>query len=358
MSGLGASTLRDRGEAVSGAGAGGAQDARSGGRRSGIRESREGAREAAKERGGRRLTDPQALMSIRNLELRARAVVEGFWTGLHRSPYHGFSVEFSEYRPYADGDDPRHLDWRLFARTDRYYLKKFEDETNTRCVVLLDLSRSMDFGTVGYTKRDYAVTLAATLAWFLHRQGDAVGLITFDEKVRDYLPARHRTGHLRHFMMRLEHPVGGKSTDLAAPLERVLGLVRKRSLMVLISDFLAPMESWERALTTVGATGHETLLFPILDPAEEHFTWEPPSLFRDLESEADVYVDPALARESYLARFHAHLERLADTARKNDMACQRLSTSEPLEFALSDFLRARMRRRQGRHHARVNRGNA
>src|SRR3954451_5082994 len=142
--------------------------------------------------------DPAALMAIRNLELRARTVVEGFWHGIHRSPYHGFSVEFTEYRPYTPGDDLRYLDWRLLARTDRYFIKKYEDETNLRCHLLSDQSRSMEFGTRGYTKSVYASTLAATFAYFLHLQGDAVGLLTFDEKVREYLPARHRPGHLRH----------------------------------------------------------------------------------------------------------------------------------------------------------------
>src|SRR6478672_3585753 len=131
------------------------------------------------------LISPQALMSIRNLELRARVVVQGFWNGIHRSPYHGFSVEFTEYRQYSAGDDPRYLDWRLYARSDRYYIKKFEDETNLRCHLLVDNSRSMDYGTTGYTKAQYANTLAGTLAYFLSTQGDAVGLLTFDEKVRE-----------------------------------------------------------------------------------------------------------------------------------------------------------------------------
>src|SRR5881628_2129498 len=132
-------------------------------------------------------------MSIRNLEMRARVVVEGFWNGIHRSPYHGFSVEFTEYRQYTPGDDPRYLDWRVFARSDRYFIKKFEDETNLRCHLLADNSRSMAFGSLGYAKSQYAATLAATLAYFLYLQGDAVGLLTFDEQIRAYLPARDRT---------------------------------------------------------------------------------------------------------------------------------------------------------------------
>src|SRR5580692_11251363 len=165
----------------------------------------------ARERG---FADPKALMAIRSLELRARVVVEGFWKGLHRSPYHGFSVEFTEYRQYSPGDDTRYLDWRLYARSDRYYLKRFEDETNFRCHLLVDQSRSMDYGSTGYTKSDYVRTLAATLAWFLHGQGDAVGLITFGDQIRDYLPSRHRHDHLRQLMLALERQSEGRATNL------------------------------------------------------------------------------------------------------------------------------------------------
>src|SRR5436305_544016 len=206
-------------------------------------------------------------MSIKNLELRARVVVEGFWHGLHRSPYHGFSVEFTEYRQYSPGDDPRYLDWRLYARTDRFFIKKFEDETNLRCHLLVDNSRSMTYGSLAYTKAQYANTLAATLAYFLYLQGDAVGLLTFDEQIRDYLPARHRKGHLRHLMLNLEKDAGGTQTDLAAPLKRIVEIVRKRGLMVLISDFLAPIELLEPELISLAACGHEVVLFQILDPA-------------------------------------------------------------------------------------------
>src|SRR5947208_12350213 len=212
------------------------------------------------------LIHPKALMSIKNLELRARIVVEGFWTGIHRSPYHGFSVEFTEYRQYTPGDDPRYLDWRLYARNDRYYIKKFEDETNLRCHLLVDNSRSMGYGSLPYTKAQYANTLAGTLAYFLYLQGDAVGLLSFDEGLRDYLPARNRTGHLRHLMLALEKPAAGQGTNLAPPLKRMAAIVRKRGLMVLLSDFLAPIERLQAELITLTAAGHEVILFQVLDP--------------------------------------------------------------------------------------------
>src|SRR5436190_14031993 len=210
------------------------------------------------------LIHPKALMSIRNLELRARVVVQGFWSGIHRSPYHGFSVEFTEYRQYTPDDDPRHLDWRVFARSDRYFIKKFEDETNLRCHLLSDNSRSMTYGSIGYTKAQYAATLAATLAYFVYLQGDAVGLLTFDEQIREYLPARHRIGHLRHLMLALEKPATGRTTNLAAPLKRIVEIVRKRGLLVLLSDFFAPIDRLEPDLTSLAACGHEVIVSQVL----------------------------------------------------------------------------------------------
>ncbi len=299
------------------------------------------------------LVDPQALMSIRNLELRARVVVEGFWTGIHRSPYHGFSVEFTEYRQYAPGDDPRYLDWRVFARSDRFFVKRYEDETNLRCHLLVDNSRSMAFGSVGYTKAEYAATLAATVAQFLYLQGDGVGLLTFDEGIREYLPPRHRTGHLRNLMLVLEKPGGGKSTDLCSPLERVAQAVRKRGLIVLISDFLAPSEKLEPHLLTLNACGHDTIVFHLLDPAETAFDFKNASMFHDLESGRDLFVDPGVARKEYLRRLESHCANLRSVCQRLGMAYHRLLTNVPLELALFDFLRSRMQ--LGRRIRRVQR---
>src|SRR6185437_9058752 len=251
---------------------------------------------ASSPRRSEAFVDPKALMAIRNLELRARVVVEGFWSGLHRSPYHGFSVEFTEYRQYTPGDDTRYLDWKLFARSDRYYLKKFEDETNLRCHLLVDQSRSMDYGSLGYSKSDYARTLAATLGWFLSGQGDAVGLFTFDAQVHDYLPARHRHGHLRQLMLALEKRGAGSDTNLNSPLRRVSELVRKRGLVVLISDLLAPIDELEVSLGRLTAAGHEVVLFQVLDPNELTFDFHNAMLFQDIERWRDLYLDSDAVR--------------------------------------------------------------
>jgi len=293
---------------------------------------------------GKSFIDPQTLMRIRNLELRARVVVEGFWNGMHRSPFHGFSVEFTEYRQYTPGDDPRWVDWKLYARSDRYFLRKFEDETNLRCQLLVDASRSMGYGSGSYTKSDYANTLAATLAHFLSKQGDAVGVLTFDEKVRDYLPPRNRPGHLRHIMLALEKASAGTTTDLITPLNRAVELARKRGLMVLISDLLASQERFEQSLAALNACGHEVVVFHVLDPAEMKFEFDKAALFLDVESGKELYIDPIAARKEYLRKFTAHNAGIESACRKLGAAYHRLTTDQPLDLALFDFLRSRMQR--------------
>jgi uncharacterized protein (DUF58 family) len=288
--------------------------------------------------------DPSSLMRIKSLQLRAKVVVEGFYHGLHRSPCHGFSVEFSEYREYTPGDDPRYLDWRLFARSDRYYVKRFEDETNLRCHLLVDMSRSMGYGSMSYTKREYARTAAATLAYFLASQRDAVGLLTFDEKIAEYLPARYRPGHMHRLMLLLEHSLSGTATDLSAPIEQIARTVTKRGLIVLISDLLAPIDSLARNLTYLRSRGHEVVLLRVLDPAEVGFAFDTPAMFHDLESGRDVYIDPAVAREDYLARFEAHSRAIGETCGALGIDYYRFTTDRPLELALFDFLSARLRR--------------
>ena len=290
--------------------------------------------------------DPQTLMRLRGLELRARLVVEGFMTGLHRSPYHGFSVEFTDYRQYTAGDDPRYLDWRLYARTDRLYIKRFEDETNLRCHLLVDMSRSMGYGSLSYTKADYATTLAATLAYFLAQQRDAVGLVTFAEQIGEYLPARYRPGHIRRLMLALEQPVQGRATDVVAPLQRLAELVTQRGLVVLISDLLAPIDRLERHLGGLVSQWHEVIVFQVFDPAELSFEFEQPAMFEDVESGRQLYVDPSAARKTYLDGLAKHNEQVQSVCRKLGIDYHRLTTDRPLEIALSDFLRAREHRQR------------
>lgn len=287
------------------------------------------------------LIDPATLMRIKSLEMRARVVVEGFWKGLHKSPYHGFSVEFSEYRPYTKGDDPRFIDWKVVARSDRVFIKKFEDETNLRCTLLVDQSQSMGYGSGEYAKADYAATLAATLAYFLMGQGDAVGLATFDEKPDQAIPARNRPGHLRRLMMRLEQAPRGSGTDLIAPLRAISDMITRRGVFVLISDLLAPIEELETHLGYLAAAGHDLVIFHTLDRAELEFTFDKATHFRDVETGEDLYIDPDVARAGYLEKLNAHLDALRGICDRNRIDYRLVPTDEALELSLFDFIRNR-----------------
>jgi uncharacterized protein (DUF58 family) len=297
----------------------------------------------------RGLVDTAALMKIGSLELRAKVVVEGFQRGIHRSPFHGFSVEFTEYRPYVAGDDVRFLDWRLYARSDRDYVKKFEDETNLRCHLLVDQSGSMDFGSLGWRKADYAATLAATLAQFLDAQGDAVGLLTFTDRITEHLPPRNRPGHLRRILVGLERAAAGPTGELAKPLEAAAALIARRGLVVLISDLLAPLGPLERQLGALAAAGHEVVIFQLLDPAERSFAFADgtPAVFRDLESGRQLFIDPAAARGAYQRALAAHLETIAAACRRWGVTHHLWSTDQSLDLALLAFLGGHGRRGRG-----------
>ena len=287
------------------------------------------------------LLDPSALMRVKSLELRARMVMEGFWKGIHRSPYHGFSVEFSEYRPYARGDDPRFIDWKVMARSDRAFIKKFEDETNLRAHLLLDRSRSMTYGSGGYTKADYAATFAATLAYFLMGQNDAVGLTTFDRHIDEHIPARNRPGQLRRILLQLEKAPLGEGTDLGAAMKGLHELIRKRSLVVLMSDLLAPLEDLEKQIGYFSAGRHEIAVFQFLDPRELDFDFSKANHFRDSESNEDLFIDPATARGEYLERLNQHQEAIRKLCARHGAAHRLVPTNEPLEQVLFEFVNLR-----------------
>ena len=285
--------------------------------------------------------DPRALMKIRNLEMRAKAVVEGFLTGIHRSPYHGFSVDFTDYRQYSPGDDIRYLDWKLYARQDRCYIKRFEDETNLRCYLVADLSASMEFGSVGYSKADYARTALATIACFLTMQRDAVGLLTFDESLGEYLPPRYRSGHLRRLMCGLERATSGKRTDLAPPLQQITNLVRRRGLVVLASDLLAPLDGLDQQLGYLRSQGQEVIVLRILDPQEVDFSFEDARIFEDMESGKRLFVDPDVIRTTYLKNFQEHASALDKLCRQKGVDLLTTTTQTPLDTTLLEFVRLR-----------------
>jgi uncharacterized protein (DUF58 family) len=282
--------------------------------------------------------DMAALMRIKDMQLRAKCVVDGFHNGLHRSPLHGFSVEFSEYRPFSEGDDPRTIDWKLFARSDRYYIKKFEDETNRRCYLVVDQSKSMEFGSLGYKKIDYARTLAATLGYYLTLQRDAVGLLTFEATVTEFLTARFRPGQLKRILTLLEKPTQGTATDLQQPLSHLADMVRQRSLILIVSDFLVPVESLRQPLSFLRARNHEVMLLRVLDPAEVDLSWSKSSMLLDLESGREMYVNPDTVRTTYRKNFGEHERAMIEMCGQLGIGWTSLTTDASMEHALFDLL--------------------
>ena len=277
-------------------------------------------------------------MQIKNLSLRAKTIAEGFASGLHRSPLHGFSVEFAEYRPYVLGDDPRNLDWKLLARTDRYYIKKYEDETNRRCYIAIDQSKSMAYGSGAYSKAEYARTLAATLAYYLTLQRDAVGIMTCGVDKSEFLPPRHRKGHLQQIMRLLERDSLGVDSDLEASLSMLATLSKRRGLVVLISDFLVEPESVFQPLGYLRGRGHEILLIRVLDKTEVDLSLETSSMIEDLETGREMYVDPEAARTDYRRRFTAHEDQLIDICHRRGARMVTLTIDQPLDVALLELI--------------------
>lgn len=283
--------------------------------------------------------DPQALFSIRDLELRARVVVEGLWAGLQRSPFTGLSVEFTEYRQYSPGEDLRHLDWRALARTDRHYLKRFEEETNLRCQLLVDVSRSMEFGSGVVSKSNYARTLAATLGYYLLKQRDAVGLATFADGLVDVLPARWRRGQWRHLLALLERTSPARETRLERALEQLGPLWRRRSVVVIVSDFLSPVSEWEAALGRMAVAGHDLRAVQVLDLAEQTLNFGRTAVWEDVENGQNIYVDPDQARTRYVERFSAHQAEVRRTLQQRGIPHLIATLDRPLDLVLSDLIR-------------------
>jgi len=294
---------------------------------------------------GYRYLEPAALARVRNLGITARGVVEGFISGLHASPDKGLSVEFAEHRKYAPGDNPRHLDWRVLGRTDRLYIKQYEEETNLRAQILLDASGSMAFAgrPGGVTKLAYGSFLAAVLAYVMMRQQDTVGLTTFDTKVRLDLPAGSSPRHFDEMMKRLEAVRPGKTTNLGATLHRLANRFKRRSLIVLISDLYDDPEAVSSALHHFRCKRHEVIIFQVLDPAEMEFPYRETASFVDMETGEMVQVDPSYVRDDYRLQMTEFLDR----CRKLCADCQfdhvLMDTAEPYDRALSRYLERRTR---------------
>jgi len=289
-----------------------------------------------------RFLDPNVLAGISSLDLLAKTVVDGFVAGLHRSPDFGFSQEFAEYRAYVPGDDLRHVDWNLFARTERCYLKRYRGETNTQVTVLLDASNSMRYTSGPPTKMDYARFIAASLFYLaIHNQRDAAGLIVFDEDVREYIRPSTRPGQLARLFAGLERAEPRATTDLAKPLRHFQNLLHRRGIVILISDFYEEPEKIVRSIAPLRFRGNEIVLLHILDPQEIRPELRGSALLVDLETDRRIEVIPEYARTTYRAKIDTHIEELRSRAQGAGMDYQLLVTSEPLDRALRGYLSLR-----------------
>ena len=284
------------------------------------------------------LMDTTTLARISNMQLLARTVVEGFILGLHKSPFRGFSVEFAEYRQYVPGDDIKHIDWKAYAKSDKYYLKLFEEETNLACHIVLDASASMGYGSQALNKFGYASRMAACLAYFMMRQRDATGLITFDTAIREFLPAALRPSHLQRMLGVLEDCQVGKETDLGQPLHDVAAAIKSRGLVVLISDLLGDLEPLMSALQHLKFAGHDVLVMQVLDPHEIEFPFSDLMEITDMESGVKTKTSGKTAREVYLKEFKAHQAAIADGCAELKIDYAVFDTRMPLDVALAEYL--------------------
>jgi uncharacterized protein (DUF58 family) len=290
-----------------------------------------------------RFLDPAVIARLGTLELKAKTIVEGFLSGLHRSPYKGLSVEFAEYRQYIRGDDLSTIDWKVYARSDRYYVKKFEEETNLDCHLLLDVSGSMAYQSRGPSKFEYAACLAASLGYLMNRQRDGVGLMAFDDRIVSALPASTRPGHLRNLLVALSRLHPGSRTNVARPLRQVAEALSRRGMVVVISDLLDDPEAVVRGLRLFHHRGSDVLVFHVLDPDEIDFPFERATRFEDLESGEEVTAVPDVVRAHYRKAIGDLIDRYRRELGGAGIDYQLLNTKQPLEMALLAYLSTRSR---------------
>ena len=291
---------------------------------------------------GYRYLDPSALARVKNLQMVARGVVEGAISGLHASPYKGFSVEFAEHREYTTGDDPRHLDYRMMARTDRLYIKQYEEETNMRVQILLDTSGSMAYSYEGkITKYDYAAYLTAILSYLMLKQQDSVGLTTFDTAIRLDMPARTSPRHFNEMMRQLEAIKPGEETDVAEILHKLANRFKKRCLIVLISDLYDEPDAVIRALHHFRHRKHEVIVFHVFDKAEIDFPFRDVTSFYDLETNERLQIDPVYVRDAYVEQIEGFIETYRRACAETNIDYVMTDTSVPYDFMLSRYIAKR-----------------
>lgn len=286
---------------------------------------------------------PEVAARLKGVDLRARLVVEGFLAGLHRSPYKGFSAEFAEHRQYLPGDELKRIDWKVYGRTDRFYIREFEEETNLRAYLVLDASASMTYRSGSVSKLDYACLLSASLAYLLLRQKDSAGLITFSDRIQNYVPPRSAPRHLHVLLGQLSRIRPGGDTDIAATFHQLAERVRRRGLVIILSDLWDESTAVLRALRHFRHRRHEVLVFHILDPNERDLNFSGPVQLHDMESGAMMTIDPRVIRADYQRRFDARVRDIKQGCREGLIDYQRVTTSTPFDQALFAFLARRAR---------------
>ena len=293
----------------------------------------------------RKYLDPRTLSKIRRLDLKARLIVEGFISGLHRSPYHGFSVEFAEHREYVPGDDIKHIDWKVWGRSDRYYIKQYEEETNLRCHVVLDTSESMRYGSdSAVTKYDYACYVAASLSYLVLRQQDAAGLVMFDQDIHKYLPPTSTGIQLKQILHEMSTVKPRKKTNIGMIFHNLAERMTKKGLVIIVSDFFDSVDNILFGLRHLRHKKHEILAFHILDRYELTFPFETMTLFEGLEEYPELLADPRSLKKAYLSELDSFLNDLKKGCRNNKVDYVQLHTGMPLDVALTRYLAMRSAR--------------
>ena len=286
---------------------------------------------------------PDIISRLNNLSLKARFVVEGFIVGLHKSPYHGFSVEFSEHRAYGAGDEIRHVDWKLWGKTDRYFIKQFEEETNLKSYLLIDQSLSMTYKSGNVTKLEYAQILAASLGYLMLNQQDAVGLTLFDDEIRVNIHARSKRSHLNIIISKKQNIKPGPETTIAPVLHKTAEAIKKRGLIILISDLFDDPDEILSGLQHFRYKGHEVVVFHVLDPQELTLDFTQRTRFRDMESGDEIFTYPLHIQSDYQKSMEQFCDYMISMCRQRNIDYVRLSTDSPLDMALSEYLIKRKR---------------
>ena len=292
----------------------------------------------------RKYLDPEMVGKLKGMELRARMVVEGFIAGLHKSPYHGFSVEFAEHRQYMPGDNIHDIDWKVYAKTDRYYIKQYEEETNLKAYLLLDCSASMRYRSGGtVTKFDYAGMLSGALSYMMLRQRDSVGLVTFDRVIRRYVPPRSKSGHLHDLLTEIANQHPSDETDIAVALHEMAERIKRRGLVIIMSDLLDEADKIISGLKHFRHNGHEVIIFHILDPRERDFNFGGEALFKDMETGEELSTLPYQMKRDYARAVQSFADTIASACRQSNIDYHPIDTAMPFDQALYAFLAKRER---------------